>query len=312
MPAQPIRHHGSTSLCPIAGTGPVARARRILRTNVTYIDHPSFRDPAARDTILAPATDSVGDRVARPWQPLEWFDRLPTGRSRAPLLSREQEAQLFRKMNYLKCRASRLKEQLDPDRPDEGALDEIDRLQTEAMAIKNRIVEMNLGLVVNIAKTRIRPGYDLAECVSDGNLALIQAVDRFDFARGNRFSTYATWAIRHAFAEHQRKFNRDRGQSLALNEKFLAAPDPGVDEHEFEEQQKKTRALVRSWLGRLVKRERRILVSRYGIGGVPKLTLEQIGQELGISKERVRQLEYCAHAKLRRFARLEAIETVEI
>ena len=81
--------------------------------------------------------------------------------------------------------------------------------------MKNRIVEMNLGLVVYIAKTRIRPGYDLAECVSDGNLALIQAVDGFDFARGNRFSTYATWAIRNAFAEHERRFNPRPRSALA-------------------------------------------------------------------------------------------------
>ena len=55
--------------------------------------------------------------------------------------------------------------------------------------MRNRIVEMNLRLVVAIAKTRVKAGYDLSECVSDGNLALIQAVDGFDFARGNRFST---------------------------------------------------------------------------------------------------------------------------
>ncbi len=312
MLAQPIRYHGSTSLCPVAGTGPLARARRILRTNVTYMDHPSFRDPAARDTILAPSTDSVGDQAARPWQPLEWLDRLPTGRSRAPLLSREQEAQVFRKMNYLKCRPTRLKEQLDPDRPDEGALDEIDRLHTEALAIKNRIVEMNLGLVVNIANKRMKAGNDLAECVSDGALALIQAVDGFDFALGYRFSSYATWAIRNVFAEHERRFIRGRSQPFSFDEKFLASPDPGVNEHEFEAEQNQRRALVARWLGRLEKRERRILVSRYGIGGVPKLTLAQIGQEPGISKERVRQVRTCALAKLRKLARLEEIETLEI
>ncbi len=312
MLAQLISRHSSPPACRTAGTGSIARARRILRTQVTYIDQTSFRDPTVRDTILAPSTDSVDDQVARPWQSPEWRARLPAGRSSAPILSREQETQLFRKMNYLKCRANRLKEQLDPDWPDPCDLDEIDRLQSEALALKNRIVEMNLGLVVSIAKTRIKAGYDLAECVSDGNLALIHAVDGFDFARGNRFSTYATWAIRNVFAEHERRFIRGRGQPLALNEKFLAAPDPGVDEYEFEEQQNQRRAMVGRWLGRLEKRERRILVSRYGIGGVPKLTLAQIGQELGISRERVRQVQACALAKLRKLARLEAIELLEI
>jgi RNA polymerase primary sigma factor len=66
------------------------------------------------------------------------------------------------------------------------------------------------------------------------------------------------------------------------------------------------------WFGRLEPRERRILASRYGIGGAPELTLEQIGQELGISKERVRQIAARAQAKLREFARLEALELLEI
>ena len=106
-------------------------------------------------------------------------------------------------MNYLKSRANRLKERLDPDRPSPGDLDEIDRLLSEALAVKNRIVEMNLRLVVSIAKTRVGSGYGLSECVSDGNLALIQAVDRFDFARGNKFSTYATRAIRNQLGRKQ-------------------------------------------------------------------------------------------------------------
>ncbi len=312
MLAQLISRHSSPPACAAAGTGSIGRARRILRSKLTYIDHPSFRDSTVRDTILAPSADSVDDQVARPWQSPEWRARLPAGRSRAPVLTRDQEVHLFRKMNYLKCRANRLKEHLDPGWPDPGDLDEIDRLQSEALAIKNRIVEMNLGLVVSIAKTRSRPGSDLAECVSDGNLALIQAVDGFDFSLGYRFSSYASWAIRNAFAEHERTFIRGRSRPFSLDEKVLEAPDPGVNEHEFEAEQNQRRALVARWLGRLEKRERRILVSRYGIGGVPKLTLAQIGQELGISQERVRQVQVCALAQLRKLARLENIETLEI
>jgi RNA polymerase primary sigma factor len=68
------------------------------------------------------------------------------------------------------------------------------------------------------------------------------------------------------------------------------------------------RAAVERLLSRLDGRERRILESRHGIGGVAEQSLQQIGRELGISKERVRQIEQRAHAKLRRLAGLEAIE----
>ena len=64
--------------------------------------------------------------------------------------------------------------------------------------------------------------------------------------------------------------------------------------------------------GRLDRRERRIIVNRNGIGGVPEQTLKQISLDLGISKERVRQLEERAHAKLRSFARLAALEPSEL
>jgi RNA polymerase primary sigma factor len=291
-----------------ARPGPIARARRILDTRLTYIDHPSFDDPVAREAILAPlahATDEDGSsRFQYPKTPA----RLPAERTGAPLLSREQEAHLFRKMNYLKHRASQLKEQLDPDWPNPRDLDEIERLHCEALALRNRIVEMNLRLVVAIAKTRVKAGYDLSECISDGNLALIQAVDGFDFARGNRFSTYAVWAIRNTLAEHQRRFIRCRNRSSSLDEQSLRAPDPGEDKRELEEVQNQRRSMIGRWLGQLEKRERRIVICRYGIGGGPRQTLAQIGRELGISKERVRQIAICARAKLRKFARRESVE----
>ena len=69
---------------------------------------------------------------------------------------------------------------------------------------------------------------------------------------------------------------------------------------------------VRRWLGRLDERERWVLASHYGIDGAPKQTLRQIGKELGISKERVRQIEDRARAKLRKWARLERLESLPI
>src|SRR5581483_3907336 len=117
-----------------------------------------------------------------------------------PLLTREQEAHLFRKMNYLKYRASKVREQIDPARARTADLDEVERLQEEALAVKNQIIRANLRLVVSIAKRHVGPSNNFFELVSDGNMSLIRAVEKFDFSRGNKFSTYASWAIMKNFA----------------------------------------------------------------------------------------------------------------
>ncbi len=260
---------GSPSELRSAGSVSTGRVRRVLGTKLRYIDHPSFADPTAPDVILTPASEPVGDGAAcaseAPWPPAP----PPASGSGATILSRDQEARLFRKMNYLKSRAHWLKEQLDPDRPNSGDLDEIERLLSEARAVKNRIVEMNLRLVVSIAKTRVGVGYGLSECVSDGNVALIQAVDGFDFARGNKFSTYATRAIRNQLGRNKRRSIRRRGLSLAAFEESLTVPDSDLDETEAEEDRDRLESAVRRWLGQLEERERRVLASHYGLGGGP-------------------------------------------
>ena len=103
-------------------------------------------------------------------------------------MSREHEAHLFRKMNYLKCRANQLGEQLDPDRPNPADLDEIELLRRKALTVQNRLVEMYVRLVVSIANRRARVGYDLCECVSDGNLAGLDSGSRLlRFRQGQSF-----------------------------------------------------------------------------------------------------------------------------
>jgi RNA polymerase primary sigma factor len=257
--------------------------------------------------ILAPSREPVDGQATRRLPTSGWSTTLQVGLSEAPFLSRELEAFLFRKMNYLKYRASQLQEQLDPDCPRPGALDEIQRLQSEALAVKNRIVELNLRLVVSLARKRVFAGYDLGERVSDGNLALIQAVDGFDFARGNRFSTYATRAICNQLAQNERRHIQRPGRRLAPYEEDLTAPGSSVYEQEREEAQNQRRSALWRWLCQLDERERWIIANRYGLGGAPVQTLKQIGAELGITKERVRQIVARAHEKIRKFAGGEAV-----
>ena len=117
---------------------------------------------------------------------------------------------MFRKMNFLKYKATRLREELDPQRPKTALMDQIEKLYDESVSVKNEIISANLRLVVSIAKRHVGPGENFFELVSDSNISLIRAVEKFDFARGNKFSTYASCAIMKNFArtipdEHRRR-----------------------------------------------------------------------------------------------------------
>src|SRR5262249_19707844 len=117
-----------------------------------------------------------------------------------PLLNKEQEQHLFRKMNFLKHKAHRLREQLDPARARIQELKEIEDLQDQAQEVKDLLISSNMRLVVSIAKRHSGQTDNFFELLSDGNMSLIRAVEKFDFSRGNKFSTYASWAIMKNFA----------------------------------------------------------------------------------------------------------------
>ncbi len=123
-------------------------------------------------------------------------------------------------------------------------------------------------------------------------MSLIRAVEKFDFSRGNKFSTYASWAIMKNFARTipEENYRRDRFVT-GHEEMFEAAADNRTDEHEYESALKRMQEAVKGMLGRLDDRERKIIISRFGLGGASEQTLEQLGRELGITKERVRQIE---------------------
>src|SRR5262249_61919925 len=89
--------------------------------------------------------------------------------------------------------------------------DHIEKFQAEALAVKNQIIRANLRLVVSIAKKRVGPTNNFFELVSDGNMSLIRAVEKFDTSRGFKFSTYASWAIMKNFARtiREEKTRRD-------------------------------------------------------------------------------------------------------
>jgi RNA polymerase sigma factor (sigma-70 family) len=279
------------------------RALRILATKLEFMQHPSFSDPSQRDVILGPPPAPAEGKAPRRLRAPKGLPPYLTSLYEVPLLSREHEAHLFRKMNYLKFLAHELREKIDPSRVKTSDLDLIERYQEEALAVKNQIIRANLRLVVSIAKRHVGPSNNFFELVSDGNMSLIRAVEKFDYSRGNKFSTYASWAIMKNFARTipEENYRRDRFVT-GHEEMFEAAADNRTDEHEYESALKRMQEAIKGMLGRLDDRERQIIIGRYGLNGTSEHTLEQLGRTLGITKERVRQIESRAQDKLRKFA----------
>jgi len=226
-----------------------------------------------------------------------------------PLLTREQEAHLFRKMNYLKYQAGKLRETLDLDQPKVRLMDRIEKLYEESVSIKNQIIRANLRLVVSIAKRYVGPAEDFFELVSDGNMSLMRAAEKFDVSRGNKFSTYASWAIIKNFARSIPAVLRHRDRFCTSQlDMFSTVEDARANQYEQESTQLRRESEVQRILKRLDTRERQIIEDRFGLArGQEPRTLKQIGAAMGITKERVRQIQTRTMGKLRKAAEEERI-----
>ncbi len=282
---------------------------------------------------------------------------------RVPLLTAEDEVELAKSIEA----GLFAEEKLDGGVPMLGAVHgDLEMLVGEGLKAKQRLIEANLRLVVSIAKRYIGRGLVFLDLIQEGNLGLIRAVEKFDYTRGYKFSTYATWWIRQAItraiadqartirvpvhmvetinklARVQRQLHQELGREASSDE---IAAEMGLEPERVAEIQRIAQEPVslqspigeeESDLGDFIEdadavvpieaaafimlqdqlervlddlpeREQRVIQLRFGLTDGHPRTLEEVGREFGVTRERIRQIESKTLAKLRHPSRAQML-----
>ncbi|MEM8865589.1 MAG: sigma-70 family RNA polymerase sigma factor [Planctomycetota bacterium] len=278
-----------------------ARVEKLLKTEVAFIANKAFSK--IKPGKEKPDSELVEQVIATDDIPLPNFAAgLPAHLARmcaTPLLAHEDEREFFRWMNYYKFRANALRSRLQ-NKPE--LADDIEECLRTAERLRNYLVQANTRLVLSIARKFADARNAFDDLLSQGVVSLMHAVEKFDFDRGYRFSTYATCAVRRDLyrqvmgrKKDLQRFSTGNAEHLDACTDTRAPLDPNA-----EADWKTLSTAIGEMLEQLDERERFIVRKRYGLeGSGKKESYSMLGRELGISKERVRQLANRAMEKLR-------------
>jgi len=297
--------------------------RRLLGEKYEYVDHPLFALPDDE------AYEEVFEKPdLLPLPNVDWYVGLMDPRtSTAPitsvpkssgsvLLTAAQERVLFSQFNFCRREVCRRRDALGPGADPvmvqrESGVREMLDWYARADQLRTQIANTNLALVLAMAKrVRIHPG-DFADLISEGNMALLRAADKFDVSRGFKFSTYACRAILKAFSRQGIKMTKHRQMfPVDFDPKFERSNHQSEKNAEHEDDcADEVGRIVNENLADLSDMERKVVAARFNVGpdaaerraagNLRPLTLDQVGKMIGVTKERVRQIQNQAMEKIR-------------
>lgn len=280
---------------------------RLLSEPVEYVSHPDFSKRSIEKKLFgaeAKLVDRAGTRFVEYAD--ETSDAVCSG-ERVPTLSYGQEQHLFQRYNYARREIMRILMRYAGRSLPATATRRLLAWGHRALAARSVIVRVNMPLVLAMAKRTRLSNIDFSEMTSEGNMALLRSVEKFDCARGFKFSTYSCRAILKSFSRVAMRASRYRGT-------FPTEFDPTMERSDYLDRKRHSderdcadelkEILVRNMAG-LSDVERKVINERFAFktdlpDALPSpKTLEQVGRMIGVTKERVRQIQNNALKKIR-------------
>lgn len=271
-----------------------------LPEQMDFVDNESFELASTEDELFGAMT-----RVEVPtWLYFsDHVENLSAASKKFRGLSHGDEQRLFLQYNYARYRVSLL---LDAQarRFSRTRAKGLVEWFSKVLELRSDVVNANLALVLAMARRTKVPGVDLNELISEGNMALLRSIEKFDAARGFKFSTYACRAI-------LKSFNRLATKTGRYSSRFPVEYDPDMemgDNDAFRHAEAEEALIeglqlaIKDNRANLTDVERQVIVERYGLENEgQKLTLSQVGEHIGLTNERVRQVQNHGLRKLRRY-----------
>lgn len=171
------------------------------------------------------------------------------------------------------------------------------------ISARDKLIKSNLKFVVNVAKSYQGLGLSYSDLIAEGNYGLMKAFEKFDYEKGYKTISYSVWWIKQAILEALKERSNIKGEDLPNDfEHQIENDDESIqntcvsnnfideDKSELEQKLIEQKNLISLLMEDLTKRERNILIKYYGLENNDAMTLEEIGEEINLTKERVRQI----------------------